>query len=358
MRIRSLALRTLTIPAVARALRPVVRPAVPIFMAHRFANPDLGTRGHDASALRAHLAYLRRERFQLISLQDLVADALPDNGRRPRIAFTVDDGYTDFVDIALPAFAEHDCPVSVFVSTGVLDTGSWYWPDKINFAFGATRASRITVDVGDRPIELAWSSTASRDEATERLIQALTLVDPSVRSDVIVRVADMLEVAPPPLPPASYASMSWDDVRRVVRTGLVTVGPHSVTHPSLPSLSDATSRHEILDSWRRLKEVIPAALPVFCYPFGAYTAREVEILAASDMQGAVTTEFRYSRLGAFAPSAGPRRFTTPRVGYDDDRLQFLQTVSGLERIKLGVRLGQRGWGTAGAPPNETVLATR
>src|SRR5690349_3158122 len=130
-------LTPILIPAVGRLLRPTIDATVSIFMMHRFESQDLGVAGHSARMLAKNLAYLRKERLELVSLAD-VALGRTTGIRRPQVVFTVDDGYTDFQDVALPIFADYDCPVSVFAATGVWEGQCWYWNDVISYAFANT----------------------------------------------------------------------------------------------------------------------------------------------------------------------------------------------------------------------------
>ena len=120
-----------------------------------------------------------------------------------------------------------------------------------------------------------------------------------------------------------------------------------MTHPILPQASDAQSSREILGSWERLRAMCPAASPVFCYPNGAYSAREVTTLLASGLIGALTSEFRYASRHAFSASDARRRFTVPRVASHDEH-RHCAVVNGIERAKLGIRRGGAGWTTAGS----------
>src|SRR6476659_3437826 len=83
-----------------------------IFMLHRFPDPELGNASsHDVAAIRAGLAHLRRNRFELISLASLFERARQGERLGGAIAFTIDDGYLDHARIGAPLFAEFDCPV-------------------------------------------------------------------------------------------------------------------------------------------------------------------------------------------------------------------------------------------------------
>src|SRR2546425_159452 len=117
----------------APALRAIGAGLLSIITLHRFADPDLQVPGHDPASLRNHLAYLRRHRYRMLSLSD-VLELLndPDGGSTTAaVAFTVDDGYGDFARIGAPIFAEYDCPVTLFVPTGFVDGQLWLWWDRV-----------------------------------------------------------------------------------------------------------------------------------------------------------------------------------------------------------------------------------
>ena len=93
-------------PALNAILAPLTYQIATVLMLHRFANPDLNIVGHDHRRLAGHLEYLRRHRYQLVGIDDLLAGL--DRGEpwpHGAVVFTVDDGYRDFADISAPVFA-------------------------------------------------------------------------------------------------------------------------------------------------------------------------------------------------------------------------------------------------------------
>jgi peptidoglycan/xylan/chitin deacetylase (PgdA/CDA1 family) len=62
--------------------------------------------------------------------------------------------------------------------------------------------------------------------------------------------------------------MNWEELKEIASDGLITIGAHSVTHKSLPSLNDVNLQHEIRDSKFMIE--INLGIPVICfsYPYG------------------------------------------------------------------------------------------
>jgi peptidoglycan/xylan/chitin deacetylase (PgdA/CDA1 family) len=310
--------RVLTHPALIRAAFSLSGRSAPIFMCHRFRDVGLGTAGHDPQTLRANLAWLRANRCSLLSLSELF-DRLAEGAPLDRaVAFTVDDGYTDFARVAAPVFAEFDCPVTVFLTTGFLDSRRWMWWDQVRLALKSLR----------------------RDEERRPLIAALNRM-PELQK--LQRVGALVQESGLELPataPPEFAPVTWDDVRRLARSG-VTFGPHSVTHPVLSQTGPEQSRHEIAESWRRVRdEVGDGAVPIFCYPNGGqadFGMREEEAVASSGMRAAVAARPGYAARRDLSGDRPSARFRLPRFSYPDAHSSFIQVAGRIERFKLAVR---------------------
>ncbi|MEO7819486.1 MAG: hypothetical protein ABIS18_10165 [Actinomycetota bacterium] len=117
-------------------------------MLHRFDDPNRGVAGFDPAKLRRGLEHLRKNRYELVSLENIF-DRLASGGSalRDAVAFTIDDGYMDQAEIAGPVFAEFDCPVTTFVTSGFLDGQLWFWWDKIEHIFSMTSRKSIKISL-------------------------------------------------------------------------------------------------------------------------------------------------------------------------------------------------------------------
>lgn len=338
------ALAALTHPAVLPLAYPFARGVAPILMLHRFADHALGNGGHAPGTLHRNLEFLRRHRFDLVALADLVAKLeRGDPLVSKQVAFTVDDGYADFAKVGVDVFAAFDCPVTVFVVTGFLDGQCWLWWDQVDLALTGTLRTTVDVELGDGVHRYRWSDAGGRESVRADLVERLKLVDDATRQTAIARLAGDLDVAIPNTPPKRYAPMTWEDTRRCAQRG-VTFGPHTVTHPILARTDDRRSITEIRDSWRRVKEEVPASVPIFCYPNGdpdSFGPREQGVLRQMGLVAALTTVQGYASSRVFAANHGAGRYAVPRFPYFEDAAAFRQVVSGLERAKRLV-LGKTG----------------
>ena len=329
----------LTSDPMTTLMQPLARGVAAVLMMHRFADPNRGNSGHDAETLRAHLAYLRRMRYDLVGLSELVARLEARDDRLAKtVAFTIDDGYADYATIGAPVFEEFDCPATVFIVTGIADDRGWYWWDRLRVALETASRKRLAIELGGAPLRLDWTDSAGAARAARTIVDRMKLVPDAERRRVLDEVPSLVEADVPATPPARYESMTWDEIRACAR-GVTTFGAHTVSHPILSRTDDTVARSEIETSWRRLSEETSAAIPVFCYPnggFGDVTERETTILSRVGLTAAVTSRPGYASPAAFheAPDA---RYLVPRFPYGGDTTELVQVVSGVERVKLALR---------------------
>ncbi len=341
----NLLFRLVAADAVAPALRALGRGLVSIFTLHRFANPEQGVVGHDPAALRDQLAYLRRHRYRLLGLTDVLRLIEDDGGDRkaPAVAFTVDDGYAGFARVA-PIFAEYDCPVTLFVTTGFVDGQLWLWWDRVRYLFEHAQRSSFRLGLGSEHRSYQWATPAERAGVKDDVIHRLEWVDAPEREAAIIALSEQLDVELPTKPPPAFAPISWDDVRRTASLG-ATFGPHTVTHRILSLAPDQACDWEIQESYRRLRQETDACIPVFCYPNGerrAFGQRELEAVQRAGFKAALTTLPGYIASLSRGDGGALARFALPRFPFPDDRPHLVNVVAGLSRLKRRLPRLHRG----------------
>jgi peptidoglycan/xylan/chitin deacetylase (PgdA/CDA1 family) len=337
--LRDLLLSTITSDLGLRLLAPLRPRCATLLYLHRFAVPELGVSGHDPAVLSQLLEYLRRRRYRLMSVMDLLNHL--DEGiplKESSVVFTVDDGYSDFAGAGAPVFAAYDCPVTVFLVTDFVSGRLWNWFDRVAWAFAHTDHGEVTLEIHGERVRLRWTNSAERKRAGNDMVERLKRVADSAKNELIVRVEQILEVEIPTRAPEKYRAMDWDQIRTCASRG-VTFGPHTVSHPILSQVDSVRAEREITGSWDAIVAGTEAAVPVFCYPNGTaadFTRRDEELVAIAGMTAGVST-IDGSLESSTTGIAPVDRFAIPRHAYSEDKRTFVQIVSGLEATKARLR---------------------
>jgi peptidoglycan/xylan/chitin deacetylase (PgdA/CDA1 family) len=331
--------RVLTAPVLAPLLRPLQRQVATIFMLHRFTDPVLGVVGHDERMVRRFVEFLRQRQFRICSALELVRAAARGEDVTRSVAFTVDDGYTDFDTVGGPLFRELGVPVTVFMPTGIVDRNDWCWWDRVAEAALAAPTGRYRLQLDGGPFELELTGSAERHAAAERLIHALKIMPRPRADEVIERLIEAVGVRLPDHPPPRLSLMTWDMIREQAAQG-VQFGPHTVDHAILSRLDDAQAEFQISHSWSTLQEQVPdAAVPLFCYPNGEtkdISPKHFPILERHGLEAAVTSEPRYVE-GGTEPDSTLELYDIPRFALPDQIEVFKSIVLGVERLKTVAR---------------------
>jgi peptidoglycan/xylan/chitin deacetylase (PgdA/CDA1 family) len=306
-----------------------------IFMLHRFRLPGLDVEGPTIEQVRLGLELLRRRRYPVLGLEDLLGGLGADRpGFRHAVAFTIDDGYAEQAEVAQGVFAAYDCPVTIFLMTGFLDGTHWPWWDQLEYAFDRTGRARITIELPAGPLRYDCGSPIERRQAAQDLARRCKDLPDDALRQVVRRVGQLADVELPAQAPAGYRPMSWEQARGLERKG-TTFGAHTVSHPVLSRVDDARSRAEIEGSLARLRAELSRPVPLFCYPNGKaadFGPREQACLAELGLAGALAAERGYATWSAIRRD--PRAaYALSRFAWPDRPEEVLRYASGAERLR-------------------------
>lgn len=296
---------------------------------HRFSTTPTGTGAVAADVLAAQLDYLM-DRYHVVPLRWL-AGRLEAGARLsgPTAAITVDDGYADAHDVALPIFSRFGVPATVFAVTGFLDGHCWIWTDRVRHIVSQTRATRIDVLVGGRPVVCALEPPAGRRVAALRLNQRLKTLPDAEKEAEIARLSDTLDVELPARPPEAMRPLTWPQARALSAAGMA-VESHTVTHPMLTRIDNGRLAHELSGARDRIRDELGTPADLFCYPNGGTNAAVRAAVRAAGYRAAVTTVPGFN-------DARTDPFSLRRIHAEQDVPHFVQSTSGFELVKARLR---------------------
>lgn len=325
------ALASRPISALMQPLRDV---CVPVFMLHRIAVPELGIRGHSPAYIDDTLKYLKRNGYQGISVRELI-QALKNNLPLPNraVAFTMDDGFYEQAELALPLFEKHRMPISMFLATDLLDKQFWSWDFKLEYLLLNTTKDRIQLDIAGHPFMLNWAQGQDRRPLLRNIRSHLKHQSVDVAIEAVEYLSRQLNVALPEKAPKPFRTMTWYQARSF-ESDLIEFGPHTCSHLILSQLSAEQANLEITESWKRLCSELSNPLPVFCYPTGRmnldFHKRDQELVKAAGFIGALSSDPGYVDL---RPSVEQDLYSLNRFGFPDSFQYFQQYSSWIERAK-------------------------
>jgi len=267
------AVAALAAPGIRRLVASSATSSLVIIMMHRFRRAA-GDDGHTPEALGRILQQLRSARVEIVDVEHAL-DAFINNesglrvgtAARPRVAFTIDDGYADAVEVGGPVFAEFDVPVTCFVVPQVVEGEDWYWWDKIETALHRTAREGFVIEhLGERRT-FALRTPRDRRVAFDALCEWIKRVPTDTVSDLLAAMSHATDVELPSRAPASFRVLSWEAMRAAEPKGW-RFGAHTMTHPVIGNCTNARADWEIGASLAAVRARLTNPTGVFCYPVG------------------------------------------------------------------------------------------
>ncbi len=91
--------------------------------------------------------------------------------------------------------------------------------------------------------------------------------------------------------------LSWDEIIEMKKYG-IDIQPHTQSHPDLTTLDIKKIKEEIINSKGEIEKRLGDMVDLFCYPYGRFDNRVVEVLQQSGFKGAVTTRLSMNHFPA------------------------------------------------------------
>jgi peptidoglycan/xylan/chitin deacetylase (PgdA/CDA1 family) len=277
-------------------------------------------------------------RFKSLGWRFVSVDELTKTGEGAadprRIAITLDDGYRNNLEHALPVFRRHAVPFTIYVCPGFCDRTAELWWEALERIIAATDAVAPPGEEGGealptrKPAEKLrafrrWSSwlTTEADEATQRT---------AIRALAAKHGVDLAALA-------RLLVMDWSEVRTIAAEPFCSIGAHTMTHPALARLPATAAFHEIQASADRIAKETGRRPTSLAFPYGYWAAagpREAELAAQASLAASFTTRPGY------VPAKGSRH-GLPRVSINGlfQELRYVETLlsPGLWALKDRVR---------------------
>lgn len=208
-----------------------------------------------------------KSRYTLITADDLNRSISTGEPLKNTCHLTFDDGDLSFYNIVLPVLVRYKVPATLFVSPKICRQRVNFWFQDI-MAFDMSRIKREIAAIMGIPFESILKISVVS------LLKSL----PISHIKGLIRVCSYKQNAHG-LP---FQNINVQQLREISRTGLVTIGAHTLNHPILKNEDDVTSRHEISSSIEDLTDMLDREIRYFAYPNGIrgldYTKREKQYL--------------------------------------------------------------------------------
>lgn len=252
--------------------------------------------------LRRHLLYLRRH-YRLLHLETALEElytpcaSMPQRlNRRTPLVLTFDDGYCDNYTHGFALAQELQCPMTIFLIPGYIESGKNFWWQEGKYLVSHTQVDKVTIEGHTHQLDSPQERKVVAQVIDHHLRHATSVAE---REAFLVAVRQALLAQEHALPQEEgVLPVSWSQVREMEKSGWVSFGAHTMHHPILSYLTAPDEiEHEIKECREVLERQLGHPVRTFAYPVGQFQHISDDILSTVQRAGydwALTSVYGYN----------------------------------------------------------------
>lgn len=282
------------------------------------------------SDFKEQIHYIKKN-FNVISIDELNELIIKKKqSSKNTCVLTFDDGYNSFMTKVLPILEYYKLPSTVYISPGVAQKQKMIWTDEL-FS-GIYQSSKSNLDLSD--IELGKWDIESKNRkslAAHSIVSLLKNMPIKKKNNLINEIYCKLDFS---VEQTKYQNdqpfklLLREEIEKISKSPLVTIGSHSMNHEILPRLSKVQIERELNESKTILEDWINKPIKHFSYPDGKFNSEIASMVEKCGYQTA--TRIGLGRFNADKP------FELSRLGTGawDELADFKAMINGAITMKV------------------------
>lgn len=276
---------------------------------------------------------LRDDGYRFAALDKIPALLSSPGSSQPFAAFTLDDGFRDNAEHALPVFEKHSVPFTIFVAKGFAERSHTLWWETLEELVNNTDRFTLTDAAGNRTT-FEMADRATRIAVGDRIGAAIG--GPGESEAIAALDAAALEAGIDARALTDRLVMAPEELKAIAGHPLASLGAHTVSHRALAFLDDVSLADELSSSADYVEALTGRRPTSFAYPYGDHRSVDARTALAASAAGfklAVTT-----RPGTLRERSLDAPMQLPRISLNG----FYQKPRYVSALASGIPFARRG----------------
>ena len=208
-----------------------------------------------------------KENFLITDLDDAYFSPTKKDMTKPGIIITFDDGHRDNYEFAYNISKKLDVPITIYLTSSWIELPSLQWRAEIAELVQLRDSIRL---INDESKEFTLlKSTKDGSDIYSYIAAQLVKLTPNQREELIEKIVTLNGRS---IKDRQQEFLTWQQVREMRTSGLVSIGAHTCTHPMLSTLGETEVFRELDESKKTIERHLNEEVRHFAYPYGGSNA--------------------------------------------------------------------------------------
>ncbi|GCF08206.1 polysaccharide deacetylase family protein [Dictyobacter arantiisoli] len=284
-------------------------------------------------AFLQHLLYLRKH-YRIMPVEAALAELYSGSvmlsmcqgkkDRRTPLVVTLDDGYTDNFSYGMQLAHDYCVPLSIYLIPGYINSGQRFWWFEGKYMARHTAVPEVLLEKQTFQLQHEDGRVAMAQFIDERTRHATSVAE---RETFLTTARELLKLSSSSTQSEQdreHLPINWDQARAMEQSGWISFGAHTMHHPILSYLSDASEiKREVTECRQVLEQKLGHPIRSFAYPVGQEQHIGTAVVQAVQEAGydwALTTTYGFN-----TPATDPYRLK--RIEADVDQHWLIVAVA-------------------------------
>jgi peptidoglycan/xylan/chitin deacetylase (PgdA/CDA1 family) len=200
------------------------------------------------------------------------------------ILVTFDGGYRGFYENAFQVLKNYNIPALLYIVTQSIDDDEIPWPTKLSYIIENTKMHNLTFEYNN--FEIFNGALANKKVVIGEIKRKLYSTNSRDRESIINKLAELLHID---ILKTKGLFLTWNDICHILKSELVDIGSHTISHPRLSDIDLTNAIDEIKTSKMLIEKNTGINITSFCYPDGKVNDSIIQIVRDSKYLTGTTT---------------------------------------------------------------------
>ncbi len=209
-----------------------------------------------------------KKNCNVLSIDQVPSIIKKKNFLKNSVVVSFDDGFENNYKIAVPILKKFSIPAVFYITAGMIGKKKMFWVDQIEDLINLTKKKEFFLKLS-RKLNFSIKNKKEKIIAINKIKKFCKKNSKLNKEKILKNLKKILNDVQPNINHSkNYKSMSWNQLKKISKNSLFTIGGHSYNHNIFSKMTNKDMKKEITKSINLLSKKLNLNIKHYAYPEG------------------------------------------------------------------------------------------